>query len=91
MNVAVFAESLGTGGISSSCLELVSALEEMPEINAYLVGINDNRWHWLIDKAASRGVNLNEIHLSGRFDWSGYTYYESYSSFPQDIYRSPGL
>ncbi len=71
MNVAIFAESLGSGGISSYCLELVSALQEMPDINAYLVGINDNRWHWLIDKADSRGVNLNEIHLSGRLDWSG--------------------
>ncbi len=71
MNVAIFAESLGSGGISSYCLELVSALQEMPGINPYLVGINDNRWRWLIDRAASRGVKLNEIHLSGRFDWGG--------------------
>lgn len=70
VNVAVFSESLGTGGISTYCLELVSALQEMPDINVHLIGINDGRWHGLRDRAASRGVKLNEIHLFGRFDWS---------------------
>ncbi len=71
MNVAIFTESLGCGGISSYCLELASELQGMPDVRVFLVGINDNRWCWVIDEARLRGLTIHEVQVAGRFDWKG--------------------